>query len=113
MSYGPGGKVYINTLVSAATSTPAIDLAHSWDRVFLEMPTFASGGTHYVQAQATSDGTFRRVYTIDPIAGDHNVVEIQPGLSQVMLPIPSGFQYYKVENTSGVANGATYRFHVS
>lgn len=112
--YGPGGKVYSHQLGSnSTTASTAVNLDHAWDRVFLEIPTFASGGTHYIQASNASDGDFRRLYTLDPADGGHNVVEMAPGLSQCLVPVPAGFQYYKVENTSGVTDATTYKFHVS
>jgi len=113
MGYGPRGKVFSQQITSGATSaaTP-INLNHAWDRVYLEIPTFASGGTHYIQGCATSDGTFRRLYTIDPADGGNNVWQVLT--SQCIVPVPPGFQYYKVENTTGVTNTIiTYYFHVS
>ena len=115
MGFGPGGKVFEQNLASGVTiASSAVNLDHAWDRVYLEIPTFASGGTHYIQGSDASDGTFRRLHTLDPADGGNNEWIVAPSVSQVMVPVPAGFQYYKVETTSGSTDTTTvYRYHVS
>jgi hypothetical protein len=115
MGFSAGGKVFSQDVASGATSaSDAVNLFQSWDRVFLEIPTFASGGTHYVQGSDASDGTFRRIYVVDPADGADNVVQFAQATSQCLIQIPAGFQFYKVENTTGCTDTTTtYRYHVS
>lgn len=103
-------KSFVQTMASGLTiPTTGVDLGQTWDDVYLEVPTFASGGTIYVQAAASLAGTYRRVY--ERSAG--TPVQFQTLSSQAIMPIPAGFQFYKVESTSGTTDTQlTYRFHV-
>lgn len=89
---------YVSTMASGLTSSVAVDLGAAYDFVGVEIPTFASGGTHYVQV--SSDGsTFRRAWHM--VAGVGTVFQLAPTVSQAVIQVPSGYQYYKVENTTG------------
>lgn len=59
MSYGPL-SVFTATMASAGTVTSSLDLARSWKKVHLEVPTMASGADIYIQA-SSDNSTFRRV----------------------------------------------------
>lgn len=112
--YGPE-KVFPLTLNSGVTlSSSYVDLGSAWDRVYLEVPTFASGGTFYPLGTNDANGTFRRLHTVDPADGTNNLVQFAQSVSQAILPLPSGLRYYKFENTTGSTDAATsLKFHVS
>jgi len=101
--------------VNVTMAVTAADLGgHTWDHVGLEVPTHTSGGTIYINASATLAGTFHRIHVIDPADGAPNVVQIlQANGGQYQLPMGVPYQFLKVENTSGVTAGATFKFHVS
>jgi hypothetical protein len=115
MSFGPGGKAVTVDITSGATVVAsAVNLDHAWERVYLEIPSLSSGGTHYVRAGQTSDGSFYRVHMVDPADGGDNVWQVGAPANGAIFPVPAGFQYYKVENSSGVTDATTtYKFHFS
>lgn len=112
--YQAGGKVFASTLTSGVTlQTTPVNLQSVWERVFLEVPTHTSGGTLYVLGGHTLTGTYSRIFHVDPADGGENVIQILQA-NGAMIPIPSGFQYYKVEYTSGVTQVTQlFNWHVS
>jgi len=96
-------RVYSVDLTSGATSTSSVDLGAVYRRVYLEVPTMASGSL-YIQA-SSDNSTFRRVTEADPNQGTDFV--INSAVTQRLVPIPAGFQYYKVESTSGATDTTT------
>lgn len=89
---------YSTTITSGATLSAALNLKSAFDFMSVEIPTFASGGTHYVQI-STDGTTYRKAYHM--VAGVATVFQIAPTVSQAVLAIPAGAQYYKIENTTG------------
>ena len=92
---------YTVTATSGALSSTAMNLGAAYESVLLEVPTFASGGTHYVMI--SQDGsTYRRAWHM--VAGVATVFQIAPGASQSVMAIPAGARYYKIENTTGTTD---------
>jgi hypothetical protein len=117
--YKQSAKSFSQDLASGATlATTAVELGgHTWDHVALEVPSYTSGGTLYVQAATASDGTFRRIFVIDPADGAQNVMQISEASSVggvYCMPALSPFQYLKVESTTGITDATTtFKFHCS
>jgi hypothetical protein len=113
-----GAKVFSVDLTSSTTSTSALDLGgHTWDHVALEVPSFTSGGTIYVQASASETGTFYRSFVMDPADGAQNVMQISQASSTggvYHMPALSPFQFLKVEVTTTITDATTtFKVHVS
>jgi hypothetical protein len=115
--YKQPAKSFSQDLASSTTSAgSATDLGgHTWDHVALEVPTFASGGTIYVQGSASETGTFHRIHVIDPADGAPNVVQIlQANGGMYHLPALAPFQYLKVEVTTTITDTTTtFKYHCS
>jgi hypothetical protein len=103
-------KVFPVTLASAATLAGPIDLGgHAWDRILVQVPTHASGGTHYVRTGGTlDDADMYPLYKIDPADGGQNIVQFI-GANGLCVEVGGGLRFVSIENTSGIANGASYK----
>lgn len=100
------------SLASSTTLTSGIDLGGTgYKHVYLEIPTFTSGGTQYVQT--SSDGTtYRRLYAEANVSAGVLVQEFQMAqtVSACVVPLPMfGLRYIKLENTTGIAGTTTYK----
>ena len=99
------------TLASSTTSTSGIDLGGTgYKHVYLEIPTFTSGGTQYVKTSADGS-TYRRLYDLSDDAAGVHVEEFQMAqtVSNCVVPLPMyGLRYIKLENTTGIAGTTTY-----
>ncbi len=96
-------KVFSVDITSGATLSSAVNLSQGWDEVSLQIPSFASGDDIYLQAATTESGTYARV-TFPPInsaTAATNDFEIASGLGARIIPIPSNYQFIKVELNSG------------
>ena len=105
MSYGPQ-SVFTLTLASAATRTTSYaDLGRAWKRMYLEVPTCASGNFH-IQAAATADGTYRRIAVDNGNTATAQLdFVVKSTVSQRIVPVPAGgVRFVKVENDTGVDN---------
>jgi len=90
-------------LTSGATLTSSANLGRTYRRVYLEVPTMASGDLYI---HASIDGTnFKRVTEADPNQGTDFI--IASAVTNRIVPIPAGFQYYKIENSSGATDTTT------
>jgi len=98
-------KIYHLDLASGLTSTSAINLKGIYGRVYLDIPTFPSGGTMYVLG-SDDNVTFRRVYTDVTFGGVAAVFQIAQG-GNSLIPIPPALQHYKIELTTGVTDATT------
>jgi hypothetical protein len=96
-------KVYEVSMTSGATLSDGADLGAVYERLYLEVPTMASGSL-YIQA-SSDDSTFRRMTQVDPNQATDFV--INSAVTQRIVRIPTGFQYYKVESTSGATDTTT------
>ena len=112
--FGPKAKSFEIDLSSGSTLTSALALGgHSWDNVFLEIPTHASGGTHYIHVSDDESGNFHRLHLIDEGDGGDNVIQILAPNGKV-VKLPNGLSFVKVENTSGVTDSTmSYVFYCS
>jgi hypothetical protein len=96
-----------SVVFAAGAQSSTVDLKACYRTVYLQTPVFASGGTFYVQGSL--DGTnFFRFYQDFTASGAATIFQIAQTASQALIPIPAGVQHYKIENTSGISNGATF-----
>ena len=105
MSYGIQ-KTYSIELASSVTLSSALDLGKPYNKVYLHVPTMASGSL-YIQAAGSSTGTFRRVY--EDIPNQDTAFVINSATTQALVPIPHGLQFIKIENTSGSAGTTSFQ----
>lgn len=98
--------VYTKTMSSGGTLTSAYDLGRCFTKIYLEVPTMASGDLFI---HGSSDGTtFRRIMREQlNTTTVHSTFSIGSAITQRMVPVPPGFRYYKVENTSGATDVVT------
>ena len=101
--------VYVATMPSGATIlTSYFDLKRSYQNVYLEVPTFASGADVYIQG--SSDGTkFRRIYQ-DPVNSSsvqNNPWNVKSAASQGFHRVPPGFRYYRPEISTALTDTVT------
>jgi Cu/Zn superoxide dismutase len=114
-----GAKVFEVDLASSTTLTSnPVDLGgHTWDHVALEVPSFTSGGTIYVQGAKNESDTFHRIHVMDPADGAQNVLQISQASSaggHYHMPALAPYQYIKVEVTTTITDATTtFKFHVS
>lgn len=104
-------RYYTLTLASAATSTDASQrLDAGYKAVYLETPASMNADL-YVQAAFASTGTFKRITQTIPNTTSVQVYDyrIASSASSKMIPIPPGFDFYKVEVSTAIADGATFR----
>lgn len=99
-------KVFAQTMASGATLlTTPLDCGRAFARVYLEIPTMASGTDIYIQA--SSDGTtYRRIYLL----GDYSTMTVWSAGSattQCHVQVPAGFRYYKPELTTALTDTVT------
>ena len=96
-------KVFPIDLSSGATLTSAINLAQGWSEVSLQIPSFSSGSDIYIHAATTEAGTYTRVMfpPVNSGTAETNDFEIASGLAARIIPIPSNYQFLKVELSTG------------
>lgn len=108
MSYGPYA-VFTQTIASAATLSSEFDVGRSWKRVYLETTSMTSNSQIHIQAAATSGGTYRRVKIHDPGSATVSVdFAVASAATSHMMPVPTGFRYYKVETTATMDSGQSF-----
>lgn len=89
-------------MASGATLSTAVNLQALYEKVYLEVPTMASGSLYI---QGSSDGSiYRRITQEATPASDF---EINSAATQRMIAIPPYFQHYKVESSSGATDTTT------
>lgn len=102
-------NVYVLTMVSGLTRPSGyFDLGRSFQNVYLEVPTFASGANVFIQG--SSDGTtFRRIYNsvVNSTSVQAYPWQIGSTVSQGMHPVPPGFRYYKPEVSTALTDTVT------
>jgi hypothetical protein len=101
-------------MVSSASLTSAIDLARSWNSVFLEIVSMTSNSQIHIQASPTLSGTYRRVYQapLNSSTVACNTFAIVSSVSNGFVPIPAALRYVKIETTATIDNSATvFRLH--
>lgn len=91
-------KVYPVTMTSLATLSSQLDLSKPYEKMYLAVPTMASGSL-FIQVAATTGGTYRRLQTT---AGTD--FSINSAATQRVIAIPSGYRFMKIENSSGATD---------
>jgi hypothetical protein len=84
------------------------NLTRGFQKVYLEVPSFASGADVYVQG--SSDGnTFRRIMhpPMNSSAAQVNTFVIPSAASNRFFEIPAGFQYLKPEISTALTDTVT------
>lgn len=101
-------KVYTVTMTSGALSSTTIDLGRAFRNVYLEVPTMASGSL-YLMGGTASGGTYRRIMNVQANTSTvtHSTFTVDSLTTGKMVPVPSGFQFMKVESTSGCTDVVT------
>mgnify|MGYP001585929978 CR=1 FL=1 len=89
------------TMTSGALSSTVAEVPMPHKRIYLQIPTMASGSL-YVMAAVASGSTFFRVTEKDPNQATDFV--INSAVTNRIVPIPEGFQFYKIESTSGATD---------
>lgn len=107
MSWG-AVTVYSCYATSGALSSTSIDFGRAFNRVYLEVPTMASSSL-YIMAAVSAGGTYRRI--LNPQGTTATVAQstftVDSAATLVMVPIPAGFRYLKVELSSGCTDVTT------
>lgn len=100
--------VFTASLTSGATLSDEVDIGQSWGKVYLQIPTMASGSL-YVHASPETGGTFTRVVEEKfNTATAHADFVINSSVTQRIVPIPvHGCRFLKIENTSGATDVTT------
>ncbi len=106
MGYGP--FTYFETsLSSGATLGSAIDLGRAWEKVFLFVPSMASGSL-YIQAAEKVDGTFKRVCVDNANTATAQIdFLINSSVTNRVVPIPAYLRFIKIESSSGATDVTT------
>lgn len=89
------------TMASGALSSTIAQAPGPYDRVYLQIPSMASGSL-YIMAAVASGSTFYRITDKDPNQATDFV--INSAVTNRLVPLPEGFEFYKVESTSGVTD---------
>ena len=108
MSHGQV-TVYTQTMPSGATvCTNFFDLGRAYRRVYLEIPTFASGADVFIQGSRNGT-TFRRIYkaTISTATVQSYPWQIGSASSQSFQEVPPGFRYYRPEISTALTDTVT------
>lgn len=111
-----GGDNQFNaSMASAGTLTPAVNLGRTYQNLWLRVPTMNSNVQLHIQAAASGSGTYSRVNhpVINSSSVSCNVFAIASSVTNTFVPIPSGFQYIKVEATAAVDNGCVFNIIAS
>ena len=108
--YGPHTRAYSVSLASNTTQTSALSLGgHSWEKIYLQIPTHASGGTKFIRVSDSSDGTYYRLHVYDPATGAPNLWQVSEASSVTggHYELPGGLTYLKIETAETVTDAAT------
>lgn len=99
---------FLATMASAGTLTGQIDLGRSFYSVKIEVPA-RSNTTLYIQAASDSSGTFRRVFAEGNATTVPVLFQLASATTNVIVPIPGGYRYLKVESQDAINDGAVFR----
>lgn len=88
-------------MTSGATLSAELDLAKPYEKMYLAVPTMASGSL-FVQVAHNTAQTYRRVQSTSGTD-----FSINSAATQRVIAIPSGFRYMKIENSSGATDVTT------
>lgn len=92
------------TMTSGALSSTIAEVPFPHTRLFLQIPSMASGSL-YIMGATASNATFFRITDKDPNQATDFV--INSAVTNRIVPIPEGMQFYKIESTSGATDVVT------
>lgn len=104
--------VYTATMASAGTLTGEINLStQAWTTVYLEVPTLTSNTQLHLKAANSTGGTFRRVKhpAVNTSSVQCNDYSIASAATGVLVPLPAGLRFIKIESTATVDDGCVFR----
>lgn len=93
-------KVYTSTMASAASQSSEINLGRAYRNVYLKIPTMASSTDGMrIYASDVSGGTYLPVMqaSLNSSTVTTNPYVIASAASQVIVPVPAGLQFLKVQ----------------
>lgn len=93
--------VYSVSMTSGQTLSTELNLSKPYEKMYLAVPTMASGSL-FIQAAVESAGTYRRVQSV---AGTD--FSINSAATQRLIALPVGYQFLKIENSSGATDVTT------
>lgn len=111
---GYGAWTYFETaLASSVTLGSMVDLGRSWEKVYLQVPSMASGDL-FIKAAQKSDGTFMRVCVDNANTATAQIdFTIKSSVTNRIVEIPNSLRYLKIESSSGCTDVVTtYRIIV-
>lgn len=91
-------KVYSVTMTSGQTLSSELNLSKPYEKMLLAVPTMASGSL-FIQVAISSGGTYRR---LQATAGTD--FSINSAATQRVIDLPVGYQFMKIENSSGATD---------
>jgi hypothetical protein len=91
--------VFNASMADGATLSSGFDLGGLYDELYLKIPTMASAADIYLHG-SVDNSTYYRI-SQPPVANTSSVqlndFRVVSTTSQRFVPIPTGFQYYKIE----------------
>ena len=105
-------KIYASTMAASSTTSSEVNLGRSYQNVYLMIPTMASTTNGLsIYASDASGGSFYQVLqpSINSATVTTNPYVINSAASQVMVPIPAGFQFIKVVAAAAPAVATTFK----
>jgi hypothetical protein len=99
---------YYATLTTGSTLTSFLDIStRSWDKVYLQVPSMASGSDFYIQG-SIDRVTYSRI--MHPILNSTiafaNTFTISSLSTNRIVLIPNGIRYIKIEASTALTNSA-------
>jgi hypothetical protein len=105
MAYGT--RYFAVTMTSGALSSTVADLGGAYQKLYLAVPTMASGSL-YLRASADNSTYFRVMHdVVNSSAAQIHTFTIDSACTQRLVPIPFVSRYMKVESTSGATDVVT------
>lgn len=108
MAYTPV-RTFVKTMASA-DSVAVFDTAEPWQQVYLQVPTMASNTAIDIYAGADSSNFYQvrqQVGNTTTVQAWSFVVAASAGANGAIVPIPGGFQFYKIKATDSAPTAAT------
>jgi len=104
-------KAFTVTMSTGTTSTSAINLGGSFEKIMIGIPTMASGTNHYFKVSDSESGTFRRLYHNSTVGtAKPTVVVVDSSVTNCYVPINCSAQFLKIElTTAATAAAHTYK----
>ncbi len=113
MSYAGQYLAIASTMASGGTSSTEVDLGRPYKNVYLSIPVMASSTNGLrILGSDTSGGTFRVIThaSINSATVATNEYVINSAASSVIVPVPAGLRFVKVNTAATVDAGAAFKF---